>query len=227
MPHAHLTRRARDRDESDPSLHSITIAGQEGAAAIARANISQMNRLQRVCSHTRVSSRRSVSQHCGRLYSAAAASATAADDLPPVRLALWGCGGVAEAHLNAATKFNLPIEVTALVDTNPARIPIVAALADGPCTPYDTIEDALAQAADEIDVIAIFLPHNIHESSTIQMLRTGKHVFLEKPMAPSVEVRTDSATAHTLTDCQSTAAAASVWFGSVLTLLMWRRSFLT
>jgi predicted dehydrogenase len=106
---------------------------------------------------------------------------------------LGGCGGVAEAHLNAATKFNLPIEVTALVDTNPARIPIVAALADGPCTPYDTIEDALAQAADEIDVIAIFLPHNIHESSTIQMLQTGKHVFLEKPMAPSVEVRTDSA----------------------------------
>jgi hypothetical protein len=165
-----------------------------------------MNRLQRVCSHTRVSSPRSVSQHCGRLlYSAAAAASatTATDDLPPVRLALWGCGGVAEAHLNAATKFNLPIEVTALVDTNPARIPIVAALADGPCTPYDTIEDALAQAADEIDVIAIFLPHNIHESSTIQMLQTGKHVFLEKPMAPSVEVRTDSALHTHSTDSQT------------------------
>ena len=103
----------------------------------------------------------------------------------PVRLAIWGCGGVAEAHLNAAHKFGVDVEVTALVDTNAARIPIMHSLnVASNAIAYDTIDAALAEA--DVDVVAIFLPHNQHEHAAVKMLRTGKHVFLEKPMAPSV-----------------------------------------
>eukprot|EP01050_Picozoa_sp_SAG11_P000986 SAG11_NODE_39_length_21630_cov_11.188658_5_plen_306_part_00 len=147
-------------------------------------------------------------------------------DAPPVKLALWGCGGVAEAHLNAAAKFKLPVSITAVVDHDPvgpaeispsknsssciahdvahvcairshenesrfqARMSTVATLAStlegnaGSTPPsYDSIETALATA--EVDAVAILLPHNIHEESAVQMLRSGKHVLLEKPLAPT------------------------------------------
>jgi predicted dehydrogenase len=110
-----------------------------------------------------------------------------------VRLALLGCGGVAEAHLNAAAKFKIPVQVTAAIDLDPARIDVVTGLAarlpdQGEVVPegFQTVDDCLATAADRVDVVAVFLPHNVHEQFAVQLLSTDKHIMLEKPMAPTV-----------------------------------------
>ena len=110
-----------------------------------------------------------------------------------MRLALYGCGGVADAHLNAAAKFNIPVQVTAAIDIDPVRIEAVSQLAgslphQGGAVPHSftTIEECLRVAGDDIDVVAIFLPHSLHEASATILLGTDKHVMLEKPMAPTV-----------------------------------------
>ena len=79
----------------------------------------------------------------------------------PVRMALWGCGGVAEAHLKAAQKFNIDIEVAALVDTNPKRFQIIKNLdlARNSGT-YNCISPILNDPS--IDTVAIFLLHYLH-----------------------------------------------------------------
>lgn len=43
------------------------------------------------------------------------------------------------------------------------------------------VDDMLAR--DDIDLITISLPHNLHEEYTVKCLNAGKHVVIEKPMA--------------------------------------------
>ena len=133
---------------------------------------------------------RTTSLRCCRRFVSSSSSAAAA---PPVRLALLGCGGVAEAHLNAAAKFKVPVQVTAAIDLDPARVDVVAGIAatlseQGGVVPagFRTIDACLAAVGSNVDVVAIFLPHDSHEEAAIQMLATDKHVMLEKPMAPTV-----------------------------------------
>ena len=57
-------------------------------------------------------------------------------------------------------------------------------LPDKNCYSYDTF-DALANNPD-IDVIYIVLPPSMHAEYSIRAAKAGKHVWCEKPMAPSV-----------------------------------------
>jgi predicted dehydrogenase len=41
-------------------------------------------------------------------------------------------------------------------------------------------------ARSDVDAVAIFLPHGIHEEATIAAAEAGKHIFVEKPMAMEV-----------------------------------------
>jgi phthalate 4,5-cis-dihydrodiol dehydrogenase len=42
-------------------------------------------------------------------------------------------------------------------------------------------------ARSDIDVVMVALPNFLHESATVQIAGAGKHIFLEKPMADTVE----------------------------------------
>ncbi|HTN74326.1 MAG TPA: Gfo/Idh/MocA family oxidoreductase [Pirellulaceae bacterium] len=48
---------------------------------------------------------------------------------------------------------------------------------------YTALDELLAD--DSIDAVDLCLPPNLHAAATIQALRAGKHVFVEKPMALS------------------------------------------
>jgi len=109
-----------------------------------------------------------------------------------LKLALVGCGGIAQAHWRGIQAHLDQLVVTAVVDTDPTR---AAAMADQTgAQPFTSLETALAQG--DFTAVDIMLPHNQHEAAAVAAFAAGKHVVLEKPMA------------HTLDSCDRILAAA-------------------
>ena len=98
-----------------------------------------------------------------------------------INIAILGAG-IGREHLAALRGLRDVFRVTAIVDTDLARIEEIregdsfAALGD--------IAQALADPA--IDVIDICLPPHLHVPITLQALTAGKHVICEKPLATSM-----------------------------------------
>jgi UDP-N-acetyl-2-amino-2-deoxyglucuronate dehydrogenase len=100
-----------------------------------------------------------------------------------LRLAFVGCGAIAEWHLTALRAAAPRTEVTAAVDVDGAR---AAALAkETGAEAFGSIDDALA--AGTFDAALIMVPHHLHEELAVAALDAGKHVLLEKPMAPTLD----------------------------------------
>lgn len=99
-----------------------------------------------------------------------------------VKIALVGCGNIAQAHW-AGIRGEAPhIAVTAVVDTHAEMLADMAEKTSA--VPFSSLEDALAKA--DCDAVDIMLPHHLHEEATIKAFAAGKHVLLEKPMAPTL-----------------------------------------
>jgi predicted dehydrogenase len=94
------------------------------------------------------------------------------------RIAIIGCGAVAEQRYVPALRSRKWIP-TALVDPSAERRHIVAkavgARAAEGVRPVEII--------DAFDAAIAALPHALHEPLCVELLRAGKHVFVEKPMA--------------------------------------------
>ncbi len=104
---------------------------------------------------------------------------------PPerVRIALVGCGAIARAHWRGI-RYHAPlIEVTAVVDADPARAAAMAERTGAPAFP--SLSAALAEG--DFDAVDLMLPHDLHEPAAIAAFEAGKHVALEKPMAPTLD----------------------------------------
>ena len=113
-------------------------------------------------------------------------------DAQTLKLALVGCGGIAQAHWRGIQAHADQLVVTAVVDTDPAR---AAAMADQTgAQPFTSLATALAQG--DFAAVDIMLPHNQHEAAAVAAFAAGKHVVLEKPMA------------HTLASCENILVAA-------------------
>ena len=95
-----------------------------------------------------------------------------------IRLAILGCGAVTElGHLPAIAKV-ADARVTTLIDTNAARRERLAAAFGVEHTAAD-IDGCL----NRFDAAVIALPHALHAPASIQLLKNGKSVLVEKPMA--------------------------------------------
>ena len=99
-------------------------------------------------------------------------------DTTEIRVAVVGCGAMAETvHLPALGL--LPnVRVAAVVDTDLAR---AGALAQRFGVPVATAD--YRDAITAVDAAIIAVPHHIHAPITIDFLRGGVHVLVEKPMA--------------------------------------------
>jgi predicted dehydrogenase len=97
-----------------------------------------------------------------------------------LRVGLVGTGYVSQHHLRALKKLDY-VEVAALCDSNLDRATKAAQQAGvaRACRSLDQL------AAERLDVIHILTPPASHCSLTVQALKMGCHVFVEKPMAPS------------------------------------------
>ncbi len=103
-----------------------------------------------------------------------------------VKVAMIGCGAVAERyHLPALTRIP-EIQIVALADTNTARAEKLKGLysltgAKVSSDYHDLLED------QEIGAVMILAPPQYHEKIAVDAAETGKHIFLEKPIALTLE----------------------------------------
>ncbi len=100
-----------------------------------------------------------------------------------LKLAFIGCGAVARYHLDGIKAQAPRIAVTTLVDLDETRARAYATETGG--RPFASLDEALVDG--DFDAVDIMLPHDLHERIAIQCLEAGKHVLLEKPIAPSLE----------------------------------------
>jgi predicted dehydrogenase/nucleoside-diphosphate-sugar epimerase len=98
------------------------------------------------------------------------------------RVGLLGTGYVSQHHLRALKKLDY-VQVAALCDSNIERATKVASEA-GIARVYRSL-DELAQ--ERLDVIHILTPPASHCALTVEALKMGCHVLVEKPMAPSLD----------------------------------------
>ena len=103
-------------------------------------------------------------------------------DSQTLKIALIGCGGIAQAHWRGIQTHATQLVVSAVVDTDPDRAAAMAKETGG--QPFTTLEDALA--AGEFAAVDIMLPHNQHEAAAVTAFAAGKHVVLEKPMSTNL-----------------------------------------
>ena len=100
-----------------------------------------------------------------------------------LRLALVGCGAIARYHLDGIKEYAPRIEVTAVIDPNGAKAEEYAE--ETGARPFATLAEALQ--SDTFDAVDIMVPHDLHEELALMAFAAGKHVLLEKPMAPTLE----------------------------------------
>ena len=105
-------------------------------------------------------------------------------------MAFLGCGGIARAHWRGIRHVATDIEVTAVIDSD--RNAVAAFAERTKAKAFESLEQALAEG--DFDAVDIMLPHDLHEEATFKCLDAGKHVVLEKPIAP------DLATARRILD---------------------------
>lgn len=106
-----------------------------------------------------------------------------ADRPDRVRMALVGCGAIHELHLYGLTLSDAPIDVVAVVDLDADRAAAAAERVGAP--PFTSLAAALDSVA--IDAVDVLVPHGAHEAVAVDVLGAGKHLLLEKPMAPTLD----------------------------------------
>jgi predicted dehydrogenase len=100
-----------------------------------------------------------------------------------LKLAFIGCGAITRFHLDGIKGHAPRIDVTTLVDLDETK---AQSFADETGGQVFTSLDAALEKGD-FDAVDIMLPHDLHDKIAIQCLEAGKHVLLEKPIAPTIE----------------------------------------
>ena len=100
-----------------------------------------------------------------------------------LNMAFVGCGAIARYHLDGLLEHATNVRITACVDPDPEKAQAYAAETGGQA--FTSLEEALEHG--DFDAVDLMLPHDLHEDLAIQCLQAGKHVLLEKPMAPTLD----------------------------------------
>ncbi|HIZ37984.1 MAG TPA: Gfo/Idh/MocA family oxidoreductase [Candidatus Ruania gallistercoris] len=114
----------------------------------------------------------------------------------PLGVAIVGVGGIAVSHM-AALHAMTSAELVAVCDLDAARASEVAHVQR--CAGYGSVEELLAD--DAVEAVIVCTPNMTHEQLGLQVLRAGKHLLMEKPLALTSEgARTvaDEAASHGL-----------------------------
>jgi len=101
----------------------------------------------------------------------------------PLGVALFGCGGVSAGHFSAYVA-NPKARLVAAVDVRP-ELAEAAAKKWGAEHWYTSTAEALANP--EVQIADLCLPHHLHAPVAIEVANAGKHVFVEKPIANTLD----------------------------------------
>jgi predicted dehydrogenase len=106
------------------------------------------------------------------------------EDLKTVRVGIVGCGRVTETRHLAALRGVRGVEASALADVDAARLSRVA----DACGVARRYADWRGLVRDEnVDVVAVCVPPALHAPVALAALDARKHVFIEKPLALTLE----------------------------------------
>jgi UDP-N-acetyl-2-amino-2-deoxyglucuronate dehydrogenase len=96
-----------------------------------------------------------------------------------IRLALAGCGRIAENHFGSIDKHSDRAELVDVCDTDPAAL--ARAVARTGARGHETLTAMLEKT--NADIVVLATPSGLHAEQAIETAQTGRHVMTEKPMA--------------------------------------------
>jgi UDP-N-acetylglucosamine 3-dehydrogenase len=100
-----------------------------------------------------------------------------------LKIAVIGCGSIAQHRHLLEYKANEEVEITAVCDIVKERVEAIAQLyAAKAYTDYKELLEA-----ESVDAVSVCLPNYLHAPVSIDALQAGCHVLCEKPMATSRE----------------------------------------
>lgn len=101
------------------------------------------------------------------------------------RIAIFGTGAISDSHIQAYQKFNDQARIVALVDLYPDKAKEKAAKYGLEAPMFQGVAGLLAGC--DFDAASICLPPFEHAPAAAALLRAGKHVLTEKPMATCLQ----------------------------------------
>ncbi|WP_284637735.1 Gfo/Idh/MocA family protein [Paenibacillus silviterrae] len=108
--------------------------------------------------------------------------------MKPVRIALIGCGFIAEKHVRAISEIGAEAKLVALCDIDQERLNSFRdriGMSNNPCLALYTNFDECLRSND-IDLVVIASSTDTHAQLSLAALRSGHHVLVEKPLALSI-----------------------------------------
>lgn len=96
-----------------------------------------------------------------------------------IRIAVVGCGRIANNHLAAIARWPDALELVGICDGHAETLS--HAMQQTGVPGYSKIEELIKEASP--DIITLCTPSGLHAQQTIQIARLGKHIITEKPMA--------------------------------------------
>ncbi len=96
-----------------------------------------------------------------------------------IRVALVGCGRIAQRHFEAIAAHGERMELVGVCDTD--RAALEAAATKTKAAAFSSLTSLLADS--NADVIVLCTPSGQHAQQTVQIAAAGRHVITEKPMA--------------------------------------------
>jgi predicted dehydrogenase len=100
-----------------------------------------------------------------------------------IKVAVFGCGAIAERRHIPEYAANENVELVAFADPIVERAEKMAETYGGKA--YSSYEELLA--SEEVDAVSVCTPNYLHASMAIAAANAGKHVLVEKPMAVTTE----------------------------------------
>ena len=102
----------------------------------------------------------------------------------PFTMALAGCGRLAREVLLPVLRSFPDVTVRAVADTDPAALEAAAALAPG-ATRCAEWRDLLS--LEGVDAVIVALPTSLHAAAALAVMASGRALYLEKPIAASMD----------------------------------------
>lgn len=102
-----------------------------------------------------------------------------------LRLGIIGCGWIAPFHVQALNRLADRVDVIWAADPIDGRAQHIASQlsAGEQVAPLVDYREVLS----EVDAVSILVPHHLHFPITMEALRAGRHVLLEKPFALTLD----------------------------------------
>src|SRR3989338_4536035 len=99
------------------------------------------------------------------------------------KIGLIGLGDMGTGHLEALKLFP-KVEIAALCDTNRSRLHAAQKRLPKKIAAFTSYEDLLDYK--NLDAVFVSVPNYLHAPIGLAVLKSGRHLFLEKPLAHNI-----------------------------------------